>query len=381
MMFDPARHEPVCETAWDEGAARAMVARIVAGAEDEFAPGSGWRIHPMDQKNPAPVSGLYFGDCGMIWALEYLQRRGAAKLRRDYREHLLQLEITGEHGSYMFGETPILLMHGNADDRLAALVEATMHHPARELMWGAPGTMLAALFMHRRTGAQRWADLYRRTARTLHGEMLYSEAEQCWYWDQDLYGHNSTYIDAVHGFVATAAVLLAGRHLLDPVDAADWQVRIAQTIRATAEVGNGMANWRAQLRSPAGGPKLVQYCHGAPGFVICLAEFPDDTLDDLLLAGGEMTWRAGPLRKGSNLCHGTGGNGYAFLKLFRRTGDEHWLHRARAFAMHSIAQCEAALAEHGQWRNSLWTGDMGLAIYLLDCIEGGDRFPTLDVFH
>jgi hypothetical protein len=26
-----------------------------------------------------------------------------------------------------------------------------------------------------------------------------------------------------------------------------------------------------------------------------------------------VTWRAGPLTKGAGLCHGTGGNGYAFL--------------------------------------------------------------------
>ena len=30
--------------------------------------------------------------------------------------------------------------------------------------------------------------------------------------------------------------------------------------------------------------------------------------------------------------HGTGGNGYAFLKLYRRTGNTMWLERARAFA-------------------------------------------------
>jgi hypothetical protein len=82
-------------------------------------------------------------------------------------------------------------------------------------------------------------------------------------------------------------------------------------------------------------------CHGAPGFVICLADFPADTLDDLLLGAGETTWRAGPLRKGSNLCHGTGGNGYTFLKLHRRFSDPIWLERARAFAMHGIAQTEA----------------------------------------
>ena len=48
------------------------------------------------------------------------------------------------------------------------------------------------------------------------------------------------------------------------------------------------------------------------------------------VAGGELTWRAGPLVKGSGLCHGTSGNAYAFLVLHRRTGDELWLDRARA---------------------------------------------------
>ena len=51
------------------------------------------------------------------------------------------------------------------------------------------------------------------------------------------------------------------------------------------------------------------------------APFSTPELEELLLAGGELTWAAGPLAKGSNLCHGTGGNGYAFLKLSRRTRD------------------------------------------------------------
>ena len=67
----------------------------------------------------------------------------------------------------------------------------------------------------------------------------------------------------------------------------------------------------------------------------------DERLTELLLGGGELTWRAGPIRKGAQLCHGTAGNGYAFLKLFERTGDERWLERARAFAMHSIEQVAA----------------------------------------
>ena len=71
----------------------------------------------------------------------------------------------------------------------------------------------------------------------------------------------------------------------------------------------------------------VQWCHGAPGIVATLGDLM--TLE-LALAGGELTWRAGPLAKGPGLCHGTAGNAYAFLVLHARTGDELWLERARA---------------------------------------------------
>jgi hypothetical protein len=125
---------------------------------------------------------------------------------------------------------------------------------------------------------------------------------------------------------------------------------------------------------------LVQFCHGAPGFVTCLARYPGTALDALLLAAGETTWTAGPLAKGANLCHGTAGNAYAFLVLFERTQDERWLERARAFAMHAIAQARADAAQFGQLRHSLWSGDRGLAIFLVDCIRAQARFPTLDVF-
>jgi hypothetical protein len=44
--------------------------------------------------------------------------------------------------------------------------------------------------------------------------------------------------------------------------------------------------------------------------------------------------------------------------------------------MHAIAQSDA---QPGGRRYSLWTGDLGLALYLVDCVEGRARFPTLDV--
>jgi hypothetical protein len=99
-------------------------------------------------------------------------------------------------------------------NRLADLILGNLAHPARELMWGSPGTLLAALFLHQRTGDARWAELFRTTATMLWSQLLWSEEFGCHYWTQDLYGEKSTYIDAVHGFVATAVPLIHGRHLL-----------------------------------------------------------------------------------------------------------------------------------------------------------------------
>ena len=93
-----------------------------------------------------------------------------------------------------------------------------------------------------------------------------------------------------------------------------------------------------------------------------------------------FVWHAGPLVKGPNLCHGTAGNGYAFLALYRRTREARWLERARAFAMHALRQVESMRAKHGQGRHSLWTGDVGVALYALDCIDAGFGFPTLERF-
>jgi hypothetical protein len=79
--------------------------------------------------------------------------------------------------------------------------------------------------------------------------------------------------------------------------------------------------------------------------------------------------------KGANLCHGTAGNGYACLALLRRTGDERWLTRAREFAMHAAGQVARSRSEDGRGRYTLWTGNLGTALYLADCIDGGGEPP------
>lgn len=405
MLFDATRHEQLDpELHWNPDTARADIAHIVQDAEAPFDADRYWPVHPQDatgKKDLKSIStSLYYGACGMFWGLHYLQDCGAVKLKRSYRdapdlELLLQRNRTWlgksarrERAAYLMGETPIEMLAFGVDAnpvrqaRVHSLIEGNIDHPAREFMWGSPGTLLAALFLHERTGDPRWAELFRQSAAKLWSQLKWSDEHGCAYFDQDLYGRHFTFMDAVHGFLGTALPLIQGRRLMAPEAWAAWEACIVNTVKRTAQWEGNAANWHAQLLPSGDTAKgmLMQYCHGAPGFVICLADMPGSDLDDLLIAGGEATWNAGPLTKGSNLCHGTGGNGYAFLKLCKRTGNLLWLERARAFAMHGIAQTESAAQQHGQMRYSLWTGDIGFAIYLWDCIQAQARFPTLDVY-
>jgi hypothetical protein len=399
-LYDPARHEPLRTHRWNEGEARAAIERIVRDTEAHFDEDRYWPPHPLDHDGAARggvATSLYDGACGVIWALHYLDAVGAARLSRSYLRGLDRLlernraalgaSVARNRGSFMNGDTPIrLLSIGReapeaVEKELGELISANIDHPARDLMWGAPGTLLAALFLYERAGGERWADLFRATAAKLWSHLEWSPRYQCSYWTQQLSGRRCTYLDAVHGFVATASPLIRGRNLLDTVQWTAWERCIVNTVERTADRDGPYVNWRPELEDRGDRRKrLVQFCRGAPGFVICLADLRSDALDPLLLGAGETTWAAGPLAKGSNLCHGTGGNGYALLKLYRRTDDAIWLERARSFAMHGIAQTEQHALACGQLRYSLWTGDLGLAIYLHDCLRAEARFPTLDVF-
>jgi hypothetical protein len=69
---------------------------------------------------------------------------------------------------------------------------------------------------------------------------------------------------------------------------------------------------------------------------------------------------------------------HAFLKAFERTGDERWLERARRFAVHALAQVRRGRAARGRGRYSLWTGDMGVALYAADCLDSRTAYPIVD---
>jgi Lanthionine synthetase C-like protein len=393
-MFEKSRHVPVRPLPWDPSEVSNAVQEIVSDALAHFDNERFWSAHPLDDCKDSNAS-LYFGATGMIWGLQYLARTGATGTSHDFRPVLPRLmdanraefaqQMYSEHGSLLFGDMGAALVAVRIDpspavaDVLYARANANTALPIRELMWGMPGSMLACIFASEMTSEPRWRSLYEVQAARLLGQL--EETDNGPLWTQDLYGSHRQWLGPVHGYAGNMTPLIRGWAWLTDKQRARVADAIPRTLSVNARRSELGMTWPgiAVRDAPT---NLCQHCHGAPGMVTTFADSPFTVpaLEDLLLEGGDFTWRAGPLAKGSNLCHGTGGNGYAFLKLYRRTKNSIWLQRARDFAMTAITQCREARIRYGKGRYSLWTGDVGLAIYLRDCLTTEPRFPTVDVF-
>jgi hypothetical protein len=385
---------------WDAARVRAAIAAIVEELEVTLGAGITWPWHPLDEgKVPEPPhKSIYLGASGALWAMWYLERAGAVSLRikpaglidRVYESYLAEPDTGEVVPSYFLGEGGILLIQwlltGSREsaDRLYGAIARNIPNPTNEALWAAPGTMVGALHMLGWTGEARWRELCLENVEQLWRTWLPSKAARSHLWTQDLYGRIEQLLGAAHGFAGNAYALLRGAALLPAERREVLYDRCVETLRATTIVADDGANWPPAAEAPGAGRTkiLMQWCHGAPGIVTGMSGFPVKRfadLDEMLAKAGQAIWQAGPLTKGPGVCHGTAGNGYAFLELHQRTGDPMWLARARSFAMHAIAQSERARQQFGRRRYSLWIGDPGLAVYLWHCLKGSGGLPALDV--
>ena len=311
---------------------KAQIAAIVADAERGV-----WPPHELDDEVlPFEQVGLYLGAAGMNWALRRLGSSFAAPL---------DVELVRDNASLLVGETGVLLVTRADDARLQELIDANVENASWELLWGSPGTMIAA--RHAGLDASRSA------------EILIEQRDADGVWTQVIGGKPARYLGPVHGFAGNIHALRG--HVPDD----ELRAWVESVLRAHAVWDGDTVNW-----PPIVGvhPSRVQWCHGAPGIVPTLGDLMPE---DLLLAGAECTWRNGPLEKGPGLCHATAGNGSALLKTFALTGDELWLERSRSFAESALGQL--------QQRYSLFTGDIGAALFAQACLDEDARFPILDV--
>ena len=384
MLFQPELHEPLTGTTWDDNRSRASIRAIVADADRAFDPVGLWPAEEWDSwQTTPPLKDLYVGAAGVLLALDWLRERGLAETAIDlvaatsqtlsaWREHpdfeqWTDLPSQPESALLVGGAGPRFVAwrskhsHEVADE-LLSLVRENVGNEAVEIMWGAPGTMLAARAMHEWTRDRRWADAWQESA-----ESVLAMREEDGMWTNNLYGETFRSLTPPHGLVGNVQALLAG---FDDERSKQLERESAALLERLVVIEDGLANWPRREGVEA---NQLQWCSGAPGVLVGACSYLDE---ELLLAGAELIWQAGPpgMEKGSGICHGTAGNGHAFLKVFERTGDELWLDRARRFAVHAVEQIQ----RRGTGRYSLFTGDVGVALYVADCLDGHGTFPVIE---
>ena len=149
--------------------------------------------------------------------------------------------------------------------------------------------------------------------------------------------HNKVYFGAAHG---TAGILTALRRL-GGISRPD----LVSDLIAQSRLPSG--NFRSSMGSNR--DKLVQWCHGAPGFTPLLLSYEQGPAVEYAVVAATLThpiadlktvihdtmdviWQRSILCKGCSICHGTAGNGYSFLSTYLHTQNEEYLWRAVCFA-------------------------------------------------
>uniref|UniRef100_A0A182W2S3 LanC-like protein 3 homolog n=1 Tax=Anopheles minimus TaxID=112268 RepID=A0A182W2S3_9DIPT len=199
--------------------------------------------------------------------------------------------------------------------------------------------------------------------------------------------HEKTYLGAAHGICAILHALLEspwfnrdanGKFCVSTTKLSD----IKSTIDYILTLQSGDGNFPTRHDSNR---TLVHWCHGCAGAIYLFAKafliFKDEKYLQCCRRCSDAIWREGLLRKGPGICHGVAGNGYAFLLMYRLTGEKCYLYRAAKFAefLNSITFAEQLLAPDRPY--SLYEGLAGAVCFLVDLLDPlQSSFPFMDVF-
>ncbi|KAI0974628.1 hypothetical protein F4678DRAFT_383402 [Xylaria arbuscula] len=165
-----------------------------------------------------------------------------------------------------------------------------------------------------------------------------------WVW------HGKKYIGAAHGHVSIVTQVVLSKpsvaHRLRPL--------------VSELIGHQFPSGNFPSSIPAGSDRLVQFCHGGPGFVISLRSllpfFPDlsEDIEKTIRAAQSDIWKRGLLTKEPCLCHGIAGNS---LALDDNGQFAHFLSFMRSERIEEMMQ--GYTRDNG--RAGLYTGEAGRA--------------------
>ncbi|KAI9772810.1 MAG: hypothetical protein M1839_002283 [Geoglossum umbratile] len=151
------------------------------------------------------------------------------------------------------------------------------------------------------------------------------QSPQPWIW------HGTAYLGAAHGTIGILTQIILSSPSRAPT--------LTEALLTLLSTQFSSGNFPSSL--PPTSDKLVQFCHGAPGFIISLtalrSHFHPNTeisqrVDNAIRKGGVCVWERGILKKWPSLCHGVAGNAMAmegkewemFLGALNKGGVEGW---------------------------------------------------------
>ncbi|XP_077978325.1 lanC-like protein 2 [Glandiceps talaboti] len=248
-----------------------------------------------------------------------------------------------------------------------------------EILYGKSGYLYALLFVQKQLGKDIITDeLVQKVCNSIlaSGRSLARE-QNCrsplmYMW------HEKYYIGAAHGM---SGIL----YLLMQVDLPGVKEYYDSLIKPSIDFIDGLkypsGNYPSSLSNRS--DRLVQWCHGAPGVIYMLLQayktFGGDKYLDHAKQCADVIWQRGLLKKGYGICHGTAGNGYAFLALYNVTKDLKDLYRACKFA-----EWCTEYGKHGcrtpDRPYSLFEGMAGTIYFLSDMLTPSKaRLPALEL--
>ena len=194
--------------------------------------------------------------------------------------------------------------------------------------------------------------------------------------------HGSEYLGAIHGIAGILYVLLScSSEVLAKVnpEIEEWIHQTVEDILSHYLLPSG--NVRSSRSSHS--DRLVQFCHGATGWIPLLCRLQGSYFSQQALRFGEVVWQRGLLAsKGPGICHGIGGSICAFLDLYKHTRDDIWIRRAQWFAVFLGKSWEQLIrkADHPM---SLFEGAAGawfaIAMTSKNSFRSSSCFPGLGV--
>ncbi|XP_065874875.1 lanC-like protein GCL1 [Euphorbia lathyris] len=245
-----------------------------------------------------------------------------------------------------------------------------------ELMYGRAGFLWAALFLNKYLGEGTVSnDLLLRIVDAVlaGGRAGASDIPACplmYRW------HGTRYWGAGNGLAGILQVLL--HFPLSDHDADDVKATLRYMMSNRFPHSGNYPSSEGNTRD-----KLVQWSHGATGISITLCKASevfrnDREFRDAAIEAGEVVWKSGIVKK-AGLGDGVSGNAYAFLSLYRLTGESVYEERAKAFGSF-LYHNASKLVNGADNAYSLFQGLAGVACLWFDLLAPGrSRFPGYEL--